>query len=153
LPSREAHDSLRPMQNSKIVGDSTKSLFAQNCTGASPLDEMDRRKSTRYSLKALVEFLWKDSQGNPHQGTGSMRDISVRGLFVATTAPPPVGTMVRLEACFESSQTEPGITVRAKGHICRVEKNGDRKRDGFAAFTRRLKVQSSGNQSLGSDCA
>ena len=145
------------MQNFKTAEDRTKSLFAQNCTGVSLLDVMDRRKSTRYSLKALVAFLWKDSQGNPHQGAGSMRDISVRGLFVATITPPPVGTAVRLEVCFESSLTEPCVTVWAKGRICRVEKDGNTKREGFAAFTRRLKIQSSGsrsqNQSLGADCA
>jgi hypothetical protein len=109
------------------------------------VDLNDRRKSNRYELGAQVSFLWKDSQGNSHQGMGSIRDVSVRGLFVMTLVPPPpLGATVRLDVCFDTSLAETPVAIRAKGRVCRidcVDKNHDRR--GFAATTKRLTFGSS----------
>jgi hypothetical protein len=106
----------------------------------STVDLIDRRKNNRYELGAQVSFLWKDSEGNNHQGTGSMRDVSVRGLFVMTLVPPPpIGATVRLDVCFDSSLAESPVAVHARGRVCRIDcANNNRDRWGFAATTKRL---------------
>jgi hypothetical protein len=105
----------------------------------STVDLIDRRKNNRYELGAQVSFLWKDSEGNSHQGTGTMRDVCVRGLFVMTFIAPPIGTPIRLEVYFDSSLAEPRVSIHAKGRVCRVDTvNQNRERWGFAAITKRL---------------
>jgi hypothetical protein len=109
----------------------------------STVDLIDRRKNNRYELGAKVSFLWKDSEGNNRQGTGSMRDVGVQGLFVMTFVSPPVGTPIRLEVCFDSTLPEPRVSIHAKGRVCRVDSvNQNRERWGFAATTKRLTIGS-----------
>lgn len=109
----------------------------------STVDLIDRRKNNRYELGAQVSFLWKDSGGENHQGTGSMRDVCVHGLFVMTLVAPPIGTLIRLEVCFDSSRAESPVSIRAKGRVCRVDSvNQNRERCGFAATTKKLTLAS-----------
>jgi hypothetical protein len=87
-----------------------------------------------------VSFHWKDSEGNIHQGSGFVRDVSICGLFVATLRSPPIGATVRLEVCFDSQVTKSPIAIHAKGRVCRVEGvDLNPERRGFAATTKRLK--------------
>jgi hypothetical protein len=140
-----AQDSL--YHNGRTVFVAMKFGPASDLEADSMVDPTDQRKSSRYELGAVVSFLWKDLQGNHHAGAGYMRDVSVRGLFVITPMPPPIGTKVRLEICFESSLTDSPIEIQAKGQVCRVEpdnQNGEHR--GFAASTKRFKLQRHGRQ-------
>jgi PilZ domain len=105
----------------------------------------EQRKSKRYDLGALVSFFWKGLQGKHFRGAGFMRDVSVRGVFVLTPTPPPIGSTIHLEICFESSLTDSPLAILAKGQVCRVEPdNQNGERCGFAASTKRFKLKGHG---------
>lgn len=123
-----------------------ESLVRELCrpkrTQADSAADRDQRRSNRYDLRALVAFLWKDGQRIHHRGVGIMRDVSVCGIFVMTTEPPPIGTIVLLEMSFEVSLTDLPIAIQGDGRVCRVEQTDENEKHwGFAASTRSLKLQ------------
>jgi hypothetical protein len=126
-----------------------RQLWQPARTQADSTADRDRRRGNRYDLRALVSFLWNGVQRIHHQGAGFMRDVSVCGVFVITSEPPPIGTIVRLEMRFELSLTDLPIAIQGDGRVCRVERTDENdKYWGFAASTKSLKLQAHQRQRL-----
>lgn len=64
------------------------------------------REVGRFPLKVPVIFVWRDHSGS-HSGTGFTTDLSVHGLYVASTNRPPLRAIVRCEVFL------PSLDVRA----------------------------------------
>lgn len=66
----------------------------------------ERRRHTRYPLVIRTEFEWQDGGKIRHENSGFTRDISIRGLFVLSSLPLPLGTTISLEVSLPA--VEPG---------------------------------------------
>lgn len=103
---------------------------------------MDRRHHNRYELKASATFRWKDAEGRRCFGRGHLRDISEKGVFVATDTQPPVGATVRFDVLFDSFRDGSTVMIHTKSNVIRVESaNQTQPHHGFAAATRTLKIR------------
>ena len=47
-------------------------------------------------------FFWKDTRDTPHEGIGLTRDITVRGVFVFTTTPPPLKSDITIQGIYSA---------------------------------------------------
>jgi hypothetical protein len=96
-----------------------------------------RRKSIRFHLQTEVFFSWRDEDGKPQQGQGSVRDISEEGTFVFAAICPPVGTTVGLRMNLEGlSNAKESIPIEYQGQVVRVERPNDETANGFAVQRR-----------------
>jgi hypothetical protein len=104
---------------------------------------MDRRYGPRFNLNVQVSFVWKPRGAESQSGEGETRDVSGRGLFVFTDACfPPVGTSVRLSMVLPSTDGGPGLVMRSKATVVRVESGeGSASGKGFAAVTKRYLIE------------
>ncbi len=96
-------------------------------------EAVEQRQFIRYPLRVPIIFNWRDAWGRSRQGAGFTRDISTAGVFVLCSDPPPTGADLSLEALLPPLETPgtPGLQLRAKGRVLRVELEGDVA--GFAA--------------------
>lgn len=87
-------------------------------------------------------FFWKDTRDTPHEGIGLTRDITVRGVFVFTTTPPPLKSNITIQAFIPPRSWEvPSLGMRLRGRVVRVEAAGDGKpRAGFAVAGERFNL-------------
>ncbi len=92
---------------------------------------VEQREAVRYRLQAPVIFEWLGEHQVRQLGGGFIRDINTRGLFASSSTPPPVGVAVRLEVVIPLFEDEPGVRIKAKGRVIRVEGSGES--GGFAA--------------------
>lgn len=78
---------------------------------------MDKRKNARVEFLSTANLL--------HGGlrvSGSIRDLSMKGLFVVTAATLPVNAPVDVEITLSGSTTE--LSILIKGTVVRCEKEG-----------------------------
>lgn len=79
----------------------------------------ERRRAVRYRVQATAGFAY-----DGERGVGNVLDVSVGGAYVVCISPPPVGKDVDFEVHFPtSSAISPGLTLRSKGRVVRVESN------------------------------
>ena len=85
-------------------------------------------------------FFWKDARDTQHEGIGLTRDISVRGLFVFTTSPPPLESDVKLKAFLPPGRSAvPPLRIQGQGRVVRVDAaHGGQPRAGFAVAGERF---------------
>lgn len=102
---------------------------------------MDRRSRKRFDLEAPVKYSWTDSEQVQRAGQGTTRDVSERGIFILTDAPPPAGATVQVEVSFPF-RDESRIQLKAQGRVTRVETSGEIAEYGFATATDLLAVNS-----------
>jgi PilZ domain len=103
---------------------------------------MNRRLHDRFFLEAALRFLWEDPSGFTHEAQGLVRDISMGGAFIVASAPPPVGTTVRIAVFLRSVWPRSALVIEAKGQVVRVEAGVPRKAlAGFAATVETLVLQ------------
>ena len=103
---------------------------------------MERRRHERHDLSAPVKFDWELSDSTQHQGSGFTRNFSAGGMFVMTEDIPPVGATVHFEVDLRTSRLESTVTVRAKGHVERIEiTDSVGQIGGFAVSTRRMRLE------------
>ena len=70
------------------------------------------------------------------------RNFSARGLFIMTEDVPPIGTTVHFEVDLRTSRLDSTVTVRAKGHVERIESTAlVGQIGGFAVSTRRMRLE------------
>jgi hypothetical protein len=85
---------------------------------------MERRATIRYVVEVPVRFQWK-REGKMQEGEGLTRNISRDGLFVVGNLSPQVGDITSLEVSLRSVESPaPGVRLKAKGEVVRVEGNG-----------------------------
>ena len=101
---------------------------------------VERRKGNRYRLGIPVVFSWGDAGQRQHDGFGLTRDVSIRGAFVLTTSPPPLGAHIKLKAFLPPVVGVPTSTrIQAEGKVVRVEANShDKGLRGFATEGKRF---------------
>jgi multidrug efflux pump subunit AcrA (membrane-fusion protein) len=85
-------------------------------------------------------FFWRDARDTHHEGIGLTRDISVTGLFVFTTSPPPLESTVKLKAFLPpGSSALPPLQIHGQGRVVRVDAaHGGEPRAGFAVAGERF---------------
>ena len=67
-------------------------------------------------------FFWEDARDTQHEGIGLTRDISVRGVFVFTTSPPPLESDIKLKAFLPPGRSAvPPLRIHGRGRVVRVE--------------------------------
>ena len=101
---------------------------------------MERRRHERHDLSSPVIFVWGNSDAC--RGVGVTRDFSAGGLFVFTEDLPTVGTSLQFAVNLAVPEGGPGLIVRGKGQVKRVEiADSMGRRGGFAATTGRMKLE------------
>jgi len=90
-----------------------------------------RRKATRYQFNASVLIRWLGVDEEIHQAFGTVRDISISGVFIETTAPLCLNANVELDIAPPSPHySSSGPELEFEGKVVRtVDHNGRR---GFA---------------------
>ena len=85
-------------------------------------------------------FFWRDARDTQHEDIGLTRDISVRGLFVFTTSPPPLESDVKLKAFLPPGRSAvPPLRIQGQGRVVRVDAaQGGEPRAGFAVAGERF---------------
>jgi hypothetical protein len=83
----------------------------------------ERRKSHRYRLQVPVLFRW--GQGVEYTEAGFTRDVSVKGLFVNSTATPPLNTRLQCQILMPASVSIAGNAIQAKGRVVRLANYGE----------------------------
>lgn len=94
---------------------------------------VDLRKSRRYRLQGDAKFLWARPDGLLQEGQGTVRDISDRGVFIATGVAPPPGVHLDVSVCWPALEAAAGSArLHGEGTVVRVERE-DYGIKGFAA--------------------
>ena len=85
-------------------------------------------------------FFWKDARDTQHEHIGLTRDISVRGLFVFTTSPPPLESDVKLKAFLPPGRSAVApLQIQGQGRVVRVDAaHAGEPRAGFAVAGERF---------------
>ena len=90
----------------------------------------ERRKASRYRLQLPVLFSWHDGDEMRTRG-GFTRDVSVQGMFVTSSAAPPLRTALNVEVVLPPSVgRKPENIIKARGLVVRV--SGRKHPRGFA---------------------
>jgi PilZ domain-containing protein len=122
------------------VGVLSNRLWSDDAKSNRVLGVMDRRRNTRYDLRAQVKFSWKGRDGVRHREEGLTRDISERGVFVLTDFHPPFGTKVRFEVSYPSGSAQQ-LRIQGQGQVVRIDRaDQPQKQSGFAAATKVIKL-------------
>ena len=106
------------------------------------------RRYDRYRLGAPAVFWWDEPEGTRKEASGVTRDISTIGIFVESTACPPLGARVQLQVSLPSLHGNlPGWRLEAEGHVVRVDGKEEGFANGFAVsngeLTAKLKTRNS----------
>ena len=89
---------------------------------------VDRRRSSRFRLRLPVLTQWTDAQNRVRYGGGFSRDICLRGLFVVSSDPPPVATMITVTVVLPNVRAgSQEIQLHSVGSIVRIEHEADAK--------------------------
>jgi hypothetical protein len=83
---------------------------------------MERRGATRYQLRLVVAFSWKDEAGVLNTGEGRSRDVTSRGIYVHSDLTPPVSAHVDMNVLLPNPQslTSPA-ELHAEGRVVRID--------------------------------
>lgn len=92
---------------------------------------LDFRKSARYRLHLPAIFRWGGARGEPHVGSGFVRDISVATIFIFTNSCPPVDEIIHCDVMLPRLRNEGCTQIQASGRVSRVEFGSDPKQNGF----------------------
>lgn len=88
---------------------------------------MERRRHTRYQLRIMTVYAWRDRGKNSYREAGFTRDISIGGLFVLSSLTLPLGTTLSLEISLPPVEPgTPGLRLTFDGVVTRnVKSNVD----------------------------
>ena len=97
---------------------------------------MERRGATRYPLRLVVTFSWKDEVGVVHGSEGQSRDVNGRGIYVQSALTPPVGSAVDMNVLLPQLAPPKRPAERhAEGRVVRIDRAGSEfSGAGFAAM-------------------
>ena len=60
----------------------------------------EHRQHERATIDLALEFVRKDARGADARVPGKVRDISLGGMFIQTTSPPPFGAEILIHVSF-----------------------------------------------------
>ena len=109
---------------------------------------MERRRGTRFALRAPAHFRWENPEGLKFTGQGFTRDISSHGAYVYAEVPPPAETEVHIEILLPSFMESQGaLRMRAKAKVIRVEPNEiDQHTGGFVVQSNSYELRENGTE-------
>lgn len=82
----------------------------------------ERRRHKRFQLGVPVVVSWQDAQQVQHEGAGLTRDVSVNGLFVLTSSPPPLQAEIKFKVFFPPvDRVAKPQRIHGEGQVVRVE--------------------------------
>jgi hypothetical protein len=94
---------------------------------------VELRKSRRYRLSAPATFSWEGSDGRVQEGTGMIRDISDRGVYVAGKVAPPFGALLEVKVHLRSFELGgSSVELCGEGTVVRIDRETEHV-SGFAA--------------------
>ena len=98
---------------------------------------MERRGTTRYPLRLVVTFSWKDEIGIVQGSQGESRDINGRGIYVHSKLIPPIGSAVEMNVLLPQLESlKRQAELHAEGRVVRIDPApSDTTTSGFAAMT------------------
>ncbi|MDW5265031.1 MULTISPECIES: PilZ domain-containing protein [Acidobacteriaceae] len=100
-------------------------------TEYSKLHPNERRKATRYLFDSAATIRWLGVDGQIHQAFGIVRDISISGVFVESTARLGLNVNIELEIAMPGSQPHSsGPDLKFEGNVVRSVNQEDQQ--GFA---------------------
>ena len=109
-------------------------------------DPLERRKQRRYSVAALVNFDWKDSEGALQRAHGITRDISTKGIYIFSDSRPCENADLEINVLFSSiGNADVKLRMRVQAVVIRVEPSstvGDF--PGFAVLNRIARLHPNG---------
>ncbi len=79
-----------------------------------------------------MKYLWEDQPGNRLQGEGMSRDISVKGAFIFSPSPPPIGATVELDVAIPGFDAAPIVGLKGEARVLRVKHGAEEGTNGFA---------------------
>lgn len=91
----------------------------------------ERRKATRYRMGAPVTFRWTGRDKKRNSGVGTVRDMSMEGVFVLSSICPRIGATVEMEIA-RPDQRSPRSFIKARMKVLRIDRQ-DESGVGFAA--------------------
>jgi hypothetical protein len=97
---------------------------------------MDRRGATRYPLRLVVTFSWKDEIGVVRGSEGESRDINSRGVYVNSKLMPPLGSAVEMNVLLpQLASLKRQAELHAEGRVVRIDPTvSNSATSGFAAM-------------------
>ena len=97
---------------------------------------MERRGATRYRLRLIVTFSWKDDTGAVQGSTGRSRDLNGRGIYVHSESVPSIGAYVEMNVFLPQRGTpKRPAELHAEGRVVRIEPGAQASQmGGFAAM-------------------
>ena len=94
---------------------------------------VELRKSRRYVLRAPASFTWERLDGQLQEGTGTILNISDRGVFIAGEDVPAIGARLDVDVSLPSLEVGSlGMQLHGEGTVVRVVQLGESGK-GFAA--------------------
>lgn len=83
---------------------------------------MERRGASRFQLRLVVAFSWKDDAGVLRTGEGRSRDVTGRGIYVHSELAPPVGAHVEMNVLLPQPTSLMGpAELYAEGRVVRID--------------------------------
>ena len=83
---------------------------------------VELRSANRYRLNAPAVYWWPGVDDLPERGGGFTQDISSSGVFVLTTALPPVGARLEIDILLPGvGDGSPGIRLTGHGIVLRLQ--------------------------------
>jgi hypothetical protein len=107
------------------------------CTRDKIMQRIDQivelRSASRYRLNAPAVYWWEGADDVSERGGGFTQDISSSGVFVLTTALPPVAARLEIDILLPGvGDGSPGVRLNGRGFVLRLQ-HGPTGPVGFAA--------------------
>jgi hypothetical protein len=100
---------------------------------------MERRGATRYRLRLVLTFSWKDERGVVHGSEGKSRDLNGRGIYIHADLIPPIGSYVEMDVLLpQLAPSKRSVELHAEGRVVRIEEAG-----GFASMNHTVVLRDS----------
>jgi hypothetical protein len=80
---------------------------------------VERRKLQRVEIQVRTAFVWTFRRKR-HRSAAIAENFSACGIFLASSAPPPIGVDVTFKARVYEVQTAPGLILTGSGQVIRT---------------------------------
>jgi hypothetical protein len=104
---------------------------------------MERRGATRYPLRFVVMFSWKDEGGAVRGSEGQSRDLNGRGIYVHSELIPPLGSSVEMNVLLpQLAPPKRPAELHAEGRVVRIDSGTTvSQASGFAAMNHTVRLR------------
>lgn len=100
-----------------------------------PQSSVERRSATRYKMGVSARFRWNGRSEKKNSGRGTVRDMSVQGVFILSSTCPKIGARIDIEIARPGTGRLSRSLIKARMKVLRIER-GIENETGFAAHGR-----------------